>query len=70
MATREAVAPLANDPIMWEKLIGLFRHLECQDPSIISESIVIPNGSKKMGGESEESEEEHGTEESHSYRRG
>ena len=40
----------------------MLRHLECQNPSIISESIGIPNGSKKIG-KSEESEvEEHGTE--------
>ena len=32
-----------------------FRHLERQNPSIISESIGIPNGSKKWG-KSEESE--------------
>ena len=41
--------PLANDPIMLERSIQLFRHLEHQNPSIISESIGIPNGSKKMG---------------------
>ena len=29
-------------------LIRSFRHLECQNPSIISEYIGIPNGSKKM----------------------
>ena len=29
--------PLANDPIMSRRLIQLFRHLECQNPSIISE---------------------------------
>ena len=27
----------------------MFRHLQCQNPSIISESIGIPNGSEKMG---------------------
>ena len=43
------MAPLANDPIMSGRSIQLFRHLECQNPSIISESIGIPNGSKKMG---------------------
>ena len=47
----------------------MFRHLECQNPSIISESIGIPNGSKKNGKKSEE-EEHGGTEESYSYRRG
>ena len=65
--------PLANDPIMYRRSIWLFGHLQCQNPSIISESIGIPNGSKKMGKKSEEEEEEHGTrntEESYSYRRG
>ena len=59
LATKEELAPLANDPIMLERSIGLFRHLECQNPSFILESIGIPNGSKKMGKKSEESE--HGT---------
>ena len=36
---REAVAPLANDPIMLERSIQLFRHLEPQNVSIISDSI-------------------------------
>ena len=40
---------LANDPIMKKRSIQSFRHLECQNLSIISESIGIPNGSKKMG---------------------
>ena len=31
---------LANDPIMLERSIRLFRHLEHQNPSIISESIA------------------------------
>ena len=34
------------------------------------ESIGIPNGSEKIGGKSEETEEHGGTEESYSYRRG
>ena len=37
-ATKELVAPLVNDLIMLERLIQLFRHLEHQNPSIISES--------------------------------
>ena len=49
LATKEALAPLANVPIMSRRSIRSFRHLECQNPSIISESIGIPNGSKKMG---------------------
>ena len=34
---------------MSETSIRSFRHLECQNPSIISESIGIPNGSEKTG---------------------
>ena len=49
LATKEVLAPLANDPIMSGRLIQLFRHLECQNPSIILESIGIPNRSEKMG---------------------
>ena len=33
------MAPLANDPIMSRRLIRSFRHLEYQNPSIISDSI-------------------------------
>ena len=33
LATREAVAPLANDPIMSGTLIWLFRHIEHQNLS-------------------------------------
>ena len=32
--------PLASDPIMWGRSLRLFRHLEHQNPSIISESIA------------------------------
>ena len=39
LATKDAVAPLANNPIMSGSLIRLFRHLEHQNPSIISEDI-------------------------------
>ena len=49
LATREVVVTLANDPIMSGRSIQSFGHLECQNPSIISESIGIPNGSKKNG---------------------
>ena len=48
------MAQPADDPIMLARLIRSFRHLECQNPSIISESIGIPNGSEKMGNKSEE----------------
>ena len=47
LATKEALALLANDPIMSGRLIRSFRHLECQNPSIISDSIGIPNGGEK-----------------------
>ena len=36
LATKEALAPLANVPIMLERSIRSFRHLEHQKPSIIS----------------------------------
>ena len=39
LATEEALALLANVPIMLERSIWSFRHLECQNPSIISDSI-------------------------------
>ena len=39
LATREAVALLANDLIMLGTSIRSFRHLEHQNPSIISEDI-------------------------------
>ena len=42
LAFREAVVPLSNDPIMLERSIRSFRHLECKNPSIISDSIGIP----------------------------
>ena len=54
MVNKEALALLVNDPIMSGRLIQLFRHLEHQNPSIISDSIGIPNGSEKT----EKSEEE------------
>ena len=48
-ATREAVLLLANDPIMSGRSIQSFRHLECQNPSIILDSIGIPRWLWKMG---------------------
>jgi len=36
LATREVVAPLANNPIMLDRSIQSFRHLELQNPSNIS----------------------------------
>merc|ERR1712089_39683 len=47
--TRGVVAPPANNLIILGTSIQSFRHLECQNPSIISESIGIPNGSEKTG---------------------
>ena len=41
LTTREAVVPLANNPIMLRKLIQSFRHLEHQNLFIISNSISI-----------------------------
>ena len=57
MATKEALALFANDPIMLGRSIRSFGHLECQNPSIISESIGILNGGKKWEKSEEESEE-------------
>ena len=39
LTTREAVVLLTNDPIMSDTLIWSFRHLEHQNPPIISEDI-------------------------------
>ena len=58
LATRELVAPLANDPIMSGRLIQSFRHLELQKPSIISDSIDRARYGNNSGG-TEETEEEH-----------
>ena len=56
---------LENEPIMSERLIWSFRHLECQNPSIISDSLGIPRWKQKTG----EKERSRGnrTEESYSY---
>ena len=40
LATEEALAPLVNVPIMLERLIWLLRHLECQNLSIILDSVA------------------------------
>ena len=58
LATKGALVPLASYPIMLERSIRSFRHLECQNLSIMSDSIGIPNGSKKNGKMSEEQEQE------------
>ena len=41
LATREVVAPLANDPIMFGRSIQSYRRLECQNLSIIADDIGI-----------------------------
>ena len=54
------MAPLANDPIMSGRLIRLFRHLEHQNPSIISDSIGrarMVQQFRSQNGLEEESEE-------------
>ena len=53
LATKEAVAPPENNLIMSGPSIRSFRHLEHQNPSIISEDIGRKGGCKK----SEEQEE-------------
>ena len=58
LATREAVAPLANDPIMLGRSIWLFRHLKHKNLSFFSDYVGIPNRSKKNGKMSEKEEEE------------
>ena len=51
------MASLAHDPIMLGRLILLFIHLECQNLSIISDSISIPNGIEKKWEKSKEEQE-------------
>ena len=54
----EVVAQLENDPIMLGRSIQLLRHLEHQNPSIISDSIGISGWLQKNGNKSEEQEKE------------
>ena len=54
LATRELVAPLANDPIMSGRLKWSFIHLEHQKPSIISDSIDRAKYGNNSGGMEEE----------------
>ena len=42
LATKEALAPLTNDPIMQRRSIRSFRHIECQNLAIISDIMVNP----------------------------
>ena len=50
----EVVAPLENDPILLSTLIGSFRYLELQNPSIISDfrlrSRMVQQFSRRNGG--------------------
>ena len=48
------MAPLASDPIMWGRSIQLFRHLEHQNLSIISDFIDSKEKSEEQGKEQEE----------------
>ena len=62
LTTMEAVALLANDLILSATSIRSFRHLEHQNPSIISEDIgrarMVQQLQRIGGGGSEEEEEE------------
>ena len=40
---------LVHDLIISGRFIRLFRHLECQNPSVISDFIGIPNEGEKIG---------------------
>ena len=55
----EVVAPLENDPILLGRLIRSFRHLELQNPSIISYFRQIQDGATIQEEEQEEQDEEH-----------
>ena len=46
LATKETLALLVNDHIISGILVESFRHLECQNPSIISDSIASWRGCK------------------------
>ena len=62
LATKELLVSLANDPIMMGRLIGLFRHLEHQNPSTISDSIgrarIVQQFQSWIGGVGSEEESE------------
>jgi len=68
LATMEAVALLANDLILSATWIRSFRHLEHQNPSIISEDIGKASGVQQFrnGGTEEESEESEESEDAYS----
>ena len=55
--------PLANDPIMSGRSIQLFRHLEHQNPFIISDSIGIYRWLQKKWEKSKEQEKQEEQEE-------
>ena len=46
LATKEALVLLVNDRIMSRRSIQSFRHLECRNPLIISDSIASRSGCK------------------------
>ena len=56
--TMEVVAPLENDPILSGRLIRSFRHLELQNPSIISYFRQIQDGATIQEEEQDEEQEE------------
>ena len=57
----EVAAPLKNDPILSGRSTGSFRHLELQNPSIISDFINRNRMVRKSEKEEEEEEEERKT---------
>ena len=70
LANKETLALLAPGPIIWRRSLWSFRHLECQNPSIISDSIGIPKWLQKNAKKSEQEEEYEKEQESYSYIRG
>merc|ERR1712105_144551 len=59
--TMEVAAPLKNYPILSGRSTGSFRHLELQNPSIISDFINRDRMVRKSEKEEEEEEEERKT---------
>merc|ERR1712105_30264 len=62
--TMEVAAPLTNYPILSGRSTGSFRHLELQNPSIISDFINRQSLVRKSEEEEEQEEEEQEEEES------
>ena len=61
-STREEVLPLAYDPIMFGRSILSFRHLEHQNPSIISGDIGRARSVQQFRRRNGGTEERNGTE--------